>query len=184
MAFSSTNKCLLAALTVIALWASHAASRTLTDTSTMEKHEQWMAEYGRVYKDAAEKEQRSKTFQANVELIESFNAAGNHKYKLGINQFADLTNEEFTAMYTGFKPSQASSGMATKSFKYESATAVPASMDWRAKGAVTPIKDQGQCGIYVTINHFISTVQHPSCCKISACLYWSSICCTNNLTSN
>lgn len=145
MAFS-TNKCLLAALAVITLWASHAASRTLTDTSTREKHEQWMARYGIVYKDAAEKEHRFKIFQANVELIESFNA-GNHKYKLGANQFADLTNEEFRAMYTGFKPSQASSGrMATKSFKYENATAVPVSMDWRAKGAVTPIKDQGQCG--------------------------------------
>ncbi|XP_073111654.1 senescence-specific cysteine protease SAG39-like isoform X2 [Elaeis guineensis] len=145
MAFS-TKKCLLAALAVIALWASHAASRTLTDISMMEKHEQWMAQFGRVYKDAAEKEQRSKIFQANIELIESFNAAGNHKYKLGINQFADLTNEEFTAMYTGFKPSHASSTMATKSFKYENATAVPASMDRRAKGAVTPIKDQRKCG--------------------------------------
>lgn len=132
-------------MTVITLWASHAASRTLTEMSMMEKHEQWMAQYGRMYKDAAEKGQRFKIFQANVELIESFNT-GNHKYKLGINQFADLTNEEFKAMYTGFKPSQASSGMATKSFKYEHATAVPASMDWRAKGAVTPVKDQGQCG--------------------------------------
>ncbi|XP_038971284.1 senescence-specific cysteine protease SAG39-like [Phoenix dactylifera] len=141
------NKCLLAALAVIALWASHAASsRTLTDVSMKEKHEQWMALYGRVYKDAAEKERRFKIFQANVELIESFNA-GNHKFKLGANQFADLTNEEFRAVHTGFKPnSQASSGMATKSFKYENATAVPVSMDWRAKGAVTPIKDQGQCG--------------------------------------
>ena len=113
------------------------------------RHEEWMAQHGRVYKDAVEKEQRFKIFKANVEYIETFNKGGDRKYKLGINQFADMTNEEFKASHNGFKPShnaKAKAKSAATVFRYENVAAVPSSMDWRTKGAVTPIKDQGQCG--------------------------------------
>ena len=65
-----------------------------------------MAQYGRVYKDATEKAQKFKVFKANVEFIESFNAE-NHKFFLGVNRFADLTNEEFkmTKANKGYKAS-------------------------------------------------------------------------------
>ncbi|GJR73691.1 senescence-specific cysteine protease SAG39-like protein [Tanacetum coccineum] len=123
---SSTNHTSLVCLVLLffsATLLSNAASRFLPETSSYESHEQWMARYGRVYKDIYEKEQRSKIFQENVQYIQSFNNAMNKGYKLAVNEFADLTNEE-----------------------YENVTAVPSSMDWRTKGAVTPIKDQGQCG--------------------------------------
>lgn len=107
-----------------------------------------MARYGRVYKDDAEREMRYEIFKNNVEFIESFNRAGNRLYKLGINQFADVTNEEFQASHNGYKkPSQLRQSEGTK-FRYENAGAVPTSMDWRMKGAVTPVKDQGQCGTF------------------------------------
>ncbi|KAG2582914.1 hypothetical protein PVAP13_6KG157812 [Panicum virgatum] len=123
-------------------------ARELTDDSAMAaRHEQWMSQYGRFYKDDAEKAQRFEVFKANVKFIESFNAAGNRKFWLGINQFADLTNAEFRATKTnkGFKPSPVK--VPTR-FRYENVSidALPASIDWRTKGAVTPVKDQGQCG--------------------------------------
>ncbi|KAL7212892.1 hypothetical protein ACSBR2_015563 [Camellia fascicularis] len=100
----------------------------------------------RVYKDNAEKEMRFKIFNNNVLFMESFSNAGNQPYKMSINQFADLTNEEFQASHNGYRiPSHARPSKMTP-FRYENVTAVPASMDWRKKGAVTPIKDQGQCG--------------------------------------
>nr|KYP45866.1 Vignain [Cajanus cajan] len=130
----------------MAFWAVKATSRTLQDASMYERHEQWMARYGKVYKDPQEREKRFKIFKDNVNYIESFNNAANKPYKLGINQFADLTNEEFIAPRNRFKGHMCSSIIRTTTFKYENVTAVPSSIDWRQKGAVTPIKDQGQCG--------------------------------------
>ncbi|KAH9763517.1 hypothetical protein KPL70_001200 [Citrus sinensis] len=73
------------------------ASRTLQDASGCESHEQWMARCGCVYNDNIEKEKRSNIFKQNVARIEAFNNKANNEkpYKLAVNVFADLTNEEF-----------------------------------------------------------------------------------------
>ena len=131
-------------LLVLAMWASQAHCRPLNEVSTLERHEQWMARYGRTYKDDTEKETRFQIFNKNVEFIESFNKAGKNPYKLGLNEFADQTNEEFRASRNGYKRS--SNVPRSTLFNYENVTAVPSSLDWRKKGAVTPVKDQGQCG--------------------------------------
>ncbi|KAI5338142.1 hypothetical protein L3X38_017413 [Prunus dulcis] len=55
-----------------------------------------------------------------------------------------LTNEEFKATRNRFKGHECSTK--TTSFKDENVTEVPATVDWRKQGAVTPMKDQGQCG--------------------------------------
>ncbi|XP_071702870.1 senescence-specific cysteine protease SAG39-like [Rutidosis leptorrhynchoides] len=123
---------------------SRAASRLLPESSIYENHEQWMARYGRVYKDANEKELRSKIFQENVRYIQSFNNDMSKTYKLAVNEFADLKNEEFTSARNRFLAHECSPS--NSAFMYENVTAIPSSMDWRKKGAVTPIKDQGQCG--------------------------------------
>lgn len=104
-----------------------------------------MARHGRMYKDVAERLRRYEIFNGNVRRIESFNRASNKPYKLSVNRFADLTNEEFRASRNGFKEHMRA--MDTKYFKYENISAVPSSVDWRKKGAVTPIKDQEDCGM-------------------------------------
>nr|XP_043630316.1 senescence-specific cysteine protease SAG39-like [Erigeron canadensis] len=137
---------IISSLLVIVMWTSQVNCRVLSDLSMSEKHEIWMARYGRVYKDDAEKEMRFKIFKDNVEFIETFNSNGNKPYKVAVNEFADQTNEEFTAARNGYKFSANKRSARTTPFKYENVTAVPPSMDWRKKGAVTPVKDQGQCG--------------------------------------
>ena len=126
-----------------------ATSRSLQDAFMVERFEQWMVRYGRAYEDNNEREKRFNIFKQNVARIESFNSAKDRPYKLGINQFADLTNEEFVASRNRFKGHMCSNKATT--FKYENATALPSTVDWRKKGAVTPIKDQGQCGKFKTV---------------------------------
>ncbi|KAF9619648.1 hypothetical protein IFM89_007969 [Coptis chinensis] len=120
-------------------------SRNLQELSMEDRHEQWMTNYGLVYKDSVEKEMRFQVFKTNVrKYIDTFNKVGDRTYVLSVNGFADQTNEEFIASRNGYKNSpERKSGTA---FRYKNVTAVPSSMDWRKKGAVTPIKDQGQCG--------------------------------------
>ncbi|XP_038681702.1 senescence-specific cysteine protease SAG39-like [Tripterygium wilfordii] len=138
------NMCLVLIL-ILGTWASLAGSRTLQDTSMLEQYQQWMSQHGRVYKTDAEKEQRFKIFSENVARIEAFNMAGNKSYRLGINQFADLTNEEFRTSRNRFRGHLVSSKDVV-SFKYQNVTAIPSAMDWRRKGAVTPVKNQDKCG--------------------------------------
>ncbi|RXH71460.1 hypothetical protein DVH24_018815 [Malus domestica] len=123
--------------------SSQATSRTLQDASMYGRYEQWMARYGRVYSDINEEEKRFNIFKENVAFIEYSNNDANKLYKLSVNQFADLTNEEFKASRNRFMGHECSAK--TTSFKYENVTAPP-TVDWRNKGAVTPVKDQGQCG--------------------------------------
>ncbi|RXH68765.1 hypothetical protein DVH24_031098 [Malus domestica] len=139
-------KCMyLGLILMLGAWSSQATSRSLQDAAMYGRYEQWLARYGRVYNDVNEKETRFKIFKENVAFVESSNKDANKPYKLSVNQFADLTNEEFKASRNGFKGHEYSTK--TNSFKYEKVTAgLPATRDWRKKGAVTPVKDQGQCG--------------------------------------
>lgn len=146
MAAILENKIIFMVVLVVGLWVSQAWSRSLKDATMAEKHEIWIAKYGRVYKDNAEKERRFNIFKENVEFIESFNNAGHRPYKLGVNAFADLTNEEFRNSKNGYRSSSIFKTPETSPFRYENVTTVPTSIDWTKKGAVTPIKDQSQCG--------------------------------------
>ncbi|GMI90007.1 hypothetical protein like AT2G27420 [Hibiscus trionum] len=126
--------------------ASLVMSRTIHGTAIVDKHEQWMDAYGRKYESNSEKERRLNIFKANLEYIESFNKVGNKSFKLGLNKFADMTHDEFIATHTGYKMLDNPKMSKPTSFLYENVSDTPSSFNWNDQGAVTPVKDQGNCG--------------------------------------
>lgn len=141
---------LITLLFVVSMFNSQASARSEPKLSMSERHDQWMTRHGRVYKDEVEKGKRFMIFRENMKFIESINKAGNLSYKLGINEFADFTSEEFFAKFTGLNvPSYPSpSPMSSTEFNIDdiSDDDMQSNLDWRDNGAVTGVKNQGQCG--------------------------------------
>ncbi|CAH9121976.1 unnamed protein product [Cuscuta epithymum] len=148
---------------LLAITNGVSCSRVMVDRSDDEKspsssmrrraqYEQWRRLHGKSYRDASEEEERYHIFRQNVDRIEAFNNAKQQRggYQLGLNKFADLTNHEFRAMHAGgYNPKVSLSATVApppNHFKYENVTEVPEALDWRAQGAVTPVKEQLQCG--------------------------------------
>ncbi|EEF52907.1 cysteine protease, putative [Ricinus communis] len=106
--------------------------------------ESWISRFGRVYESAEEKLERFEIFKDNLFHIDDTNKKVRN-YWLGLNEFADLSHEEFKNKYLGLKPDLSKRAQCPEEFTYKD-VAIPKSVDWRKKGAVTPVKNQGSCG--------------------------------------
>ena len=104
--------------------------------------------FGKRYSTFQELETRFSIFRNNLDVILSHNADIRQNFTMGVNQFTDLTPEEFKAQFVGGFSREGvdivgSFGCVPFS---SNALSVPASVDWREKGIVNAVRDQGQCG--------------------------------------
>jgi len=111
-----------------------------------DRYESWLARYNRTYKSRAERLLRFQIYQANVLYVDFINRLP-LPFKLTDNGFADMTNVEFKATYLGFHRRTNRRTHMETNVTDETDGDMPASFDCRKEGAVTPVKDQGQCGI-------------------------------------
>ncbi|MQM16060.1 hypothetical protein Taro_049013 [Colocasia esculenta] len=129
--------------------AGAAAGRTEDEVKLL--YEGWLVKHGKAYNGLGEKDRRFEIFKNNLRYVDEHNRPeNNHSYELGLTRFADLTNEEFRAGYLGVKPGQKRPPRLARApsdrYRVADGEDLPEKVDWREKGVIAPVKDQGSCG--------------------------------------
>jgi C1A family cysteine protease len=121
--------------------AASAALAPLKESEYQFLFTRWVGQFEKKY-TADQFFAKYNTFKNALEFIRNENMK-NHSYELGMNQFGDLTAEEFKAQVVGGCYQSEKTRVGTDPI-------APAAglddIDWRKKGAVTDIKNQAQCG--------------------------------------
>jgi len=141
-------------LLCLALIAAAVNAVTLSDV-IKEEWKSFKLEHRKHYHDETEERFRLKIFYENKHKIAKHNqlyAAGKVSYKLGLNKYADMLHHEFKQTMNGFNYTQyktlraMGSALSGVTFITPAHVTLPKAVDWRTKGAVTSVKDQGHCG--------------------------------------
>jgi C1A family cysteine protease len=100
----------------------------------------WRSQYHKLYY-GTEENSKLQTFYQNYKKIMTHQADKSRTYDMDFNQFMDLTPEEFKSQYLLDSIPPLPENVVNLSLEN-----VPNGVDWRQKGAVTAVKNQGQCG--------------------------------------
>lgn len=120
--------------------------------------EQFLEDFALDYKQGTQEfAKRKAIFENRLKSILAHNEDPSMTWQRGINKFADLTPDEFAASgrlgynkalaraYAALESSPKSSSRVSHS-SHDPFASLPKSFDWREKGVISNVKDQGHCG--------------------------------------
>jgi len=135
----------LATAAIVAMMAVSASALPISSNEHKDNWAAWTLEHNRTYPTHL-KETKYAVFGKNLELIKRHNLEfyqGKHTYELALNEYADITWEEFSVRLGYVPHARKNKAPATHTM---SNTELPTQIDWREKGAVLPAKNQMACG--------------------------------------
>lgn len=106
-------------------------------------------EYGKRYENENEEQLRRLIFRDNKEMIDKHNQlyiAGEVTYEMGVNQFTDLLSTEFESLMLPSLNITEYDSLVDFIYTPPENVELPSEIDWRSRGAVTEVKNQGKCG--------------------------------------
>lgn len=140
------------------------AESFLTNEDFSVKWNTFKKAHGKHFLYTKEEHFRKSIFHKKLQEIEDHNERyrkGLETYEMSINKFSDFTEEEMLPYTHGLRlPSELPEPLINIS-PNETITvraSLPASVDWRSKGVVTPVKNQRNCGscwAFSTVSNFI-----------------------------
>ncbi|XP_066538366.1 cathepsin S-like isoform X2 [Hoplias malabaricus] len=123
------------------------AALALTDPNLDFHWQLWKKTHSKVYSTEVEELGRREIWERNLRLITLHNlehSLGMHTYDIGMNHMGDMTTAEILQKLAG---TRVPSDLKRPSLFVSSTGAyVPDTFDWRDKGYVTDVKQQGSCG--------------------------------------
>lgn len=114
----------------------------LAETDYQKRFNTFTSHFNKQY-DENEYHLRYNIFKGNVDIIDEHNK-GEHSWTMEVNEFADMPWHEFKSKHATYTPRN-NLGIWVKDETVD-CSVFPTELDWVEKGAVTPIKNQGQCG--------------------------------------
>ncbi|VEN34857.1 unnamed protein product [Callosobruchus maculatus] len=128
---------------LLILFSAFALAVKAGHLSDQEAWEQFKIQHGKTYRSLLEERQRFVIFQTNLRIIEEHNKRfnrGEESFSAKMNHFGDLSRKEFKDTLRLQVPHL------ERNYATFDDADVPEEFDWREHGAVTDVRQQGNCG--------------------------------------
>jgi len=132
---------------VLALCIGFAFSDLLNEKSIRLQFDAWRAKHMKAYDSTEELELRFENFVASLQRVQRLQQDSPHA-TYGLTKFSDLSTEEFETLYLTARQNTAPipDDLLADVPRMGKKKPMTSAFDWRSSGAITPVKDQGQCG--------------------------------------